>query len=140
MAEEAPPLREMASKAWSTETLNAALVTVAAQQCKHELDSTPDSSGEKRIKDPIQLCRAPMQLPTFPHIYYVCIYLLACMCICLYIYIHAFTYIYLHAGAPGPDQARGGPSTCLPEAGNYEYPCQDYAFTRHPAGDEKDPR
>ena len=45
-----PPAREMYSRAWSAETLNAALETVSAQQCKQE-PATPESSRQQRIKD-----------------------------------------------------------------------------------------
>ena len=49
--EQAPP-QHLLSKAWSMDTLDAALVTIEAQRCKAE-ESTPDSqkARELRIKD-----------------------------------------------------------------------------------------
>ena len=50
-ADKAPP-QHMLSKAWSMDTLDAALVTIEAQRCRAE-ESTPDTqkARELRIKD-----------------------------------------------------------------------------------------
>ena len=39
--------RQLFSKAWSAETLNAGMVTVDAQQCKNEA-STPDTDAARK--------------------------------------------------------------------------------------------